>query len=91
MKQLAEADMQEVVADLAELYCDFLALAAHLYSVPGPDLATPLLPLSSRWGEEGLLRSSQAITGLLLATKQAPTIRKGSPKYFQVQFLGVVI
>jgi len=79
VKLLAEADMQEVVTDLGELYMDFLALAPHLYSL-APPLPLPLQPLSSQWGdtgevEGGLARATHTLAALLLATKVSPCVR----------------
>lgn len=72
VKQLAEADMYEVVRDVKEVYIDFLPLGAHLYSLSFPN---PLKPLGSRWDETALSRSGQAITALLLSLKLCPVIR----------------
>ena len=46
VKQLAEADMQEVVKDVKEIYIDFLPFGSHLF---GLSILNPLQPLGSRW------------------------------------------
>eukprot|EP00092_Neocalanus_flemingeri_P028006 GFUD01030408.1.p1 GENE.GFUD01030408.1~~GFUD01030408.1.p1 ORF type:complete len:558 (-),score=144.94 GFUD01030408.1:620-2293(-) len=72
VKQLAEADMQEVVREVKEVYLDFLPIGSHLF---GLSLPLPLQPLGSRWVEDSLTRTSQAITALLLSLKLCPAIR----------------
>jgi len=72
VKQLAEADMQEVVRDVKEIYTDYLPFGAHLF---GLSIASPLQPLGSRWVESSLQRSSQALSSILLALKMSPAIR----------------
>ena len=72
VKQLAEADMQEVVKDVKEIYIDFLPFGSHLF---GLSILNPLQPLGSRWEEESLQRSSQALVSVLLSLKQCPVIR----------------
>lgn len=72
VKQLAEADMQEVVRALREIYIDFLPIGAHLF---GLNIPYPLQPLGSRWVESSLTRTVQALSSLLLALKLSPAIR----------------
>jgi len=72
VKQIAEADMQEVVRDVKEIYTDYFPIGAHLFSV---NIPKPLQPLGSRWVESSLLRSGQAIASVLLAFKLSPVIR----------------
>jgi len=72
VKQIAEADMQEVVRDIREIYTDYLPIGSHLF---GLDIPSPLQPLGSRWVEPSLQRSSQALSSLLLALKMSPVIR----------------
>ena len=72
VKQLAEADMQEVVKEVKEVYLDYLPVGSHLF---GLSLPLPLQPMGSRWVEDSLTKSSQAITALLLSLKLCPAIR----------------
>ena len=72
VKQLAEADMQEVVKEIKEVYTDFLPFAAHLFGLAIPH---PLQPLGSRWVEDSLSRSTSALVSLLLSLKLSPVIR----------------
>ena len=72
VKQLAEADMQEVVKEIKEVYTDYLPFATHLF---GLSLPHPLQPLGSRWVEDSLARSTQALVSLLLSLKLSPVIR----------------
>ena len=72
VKQLAEADMQEVVKEVKEIYIDYLPFGSHLF---GLSLANPLQPLGSRWVEEHLARTSQAVASVLLSNKLCPAIR----------------
>lgn len=72
VKQLAEADMQEVVKEVKEVYLDYLPVGSHLYSL---SLPLPLQPMGSRWVEDSLTKASQAITALLLSLKLVPSIR----------------
>jgi len=72
VKQLAEADMQEVVKEVREIYIDFLPIGSHLF---GLSLASPLQPLGSRWVEGSLARTGQALASLLLGLRLNPTIR----------------
>jgi len=72
VKQLAEADMQEVVKEIKEIYIDYLPIGTHLF---GLSLQHPLQPLGSRWVEESLQRTSQALASLLLSLRLSPTIR----------------
>ena len=72
LKQLAEADMQEVVKEVKEIYIDYLPFGAHLFGLAIP---SPLQPLGSRWVEDQLTRTTQAIVSLLLSHKLCPAIR----------------
>ena len=53
VKQIAEADMQEVVKEMKEIYIDYLPYGAHLFGLSIPH---PLQPLGSRWVEDSLAR-----------------------------------
>jgi len=72
VKQIAEADMKEVVKDIREIYTDYLPVGAHMF---GLNIPNPLQPLGSRWVEKSLQRCSHAISSLLLALKMSPVIR----------------
>jgi len=72
VKQLAEADMQEVVKEIKEIYIDYLPIGTHLF---GLSLSNPLQPMGSRWVEQSLTRTSQALTALLLSLRLSPVIR----------------
>ena len=56
VKQLAEADMTEVVKEVKEIYIDYMPYGAHLF---GMSIPHPLQPLGSRWVEESLTRTTQ--------------------------------
>jgi len=72
VKQLAEADMTEVVKEVKEIYIDYMPYGAHLF---GMSIPHPLQPLGSRWVEESLTRTTQGLVSLLLAHKLSPVIR----------------
>ena len=72
VKQIAEADMQEVVKEMKEIYIDYLPYGAHLFGLSIPH---PLQPLGSRWVEDSLARCTQSIISLLLSHKLSPVIR----------------
>ena len=72
VKQLAEADMQEVVKEVKEIYIDYLPFGSHLF---GLSLNHPLQPLGSRWVEDHLTRTTQALISVLLSHKLCPSIR----------------
>jgi len=72
VKQLAEADMQEGVKQLKEIYIDYLPIGTHLY---GLNIPHPLQPLGSRWVESSLTRTCHSLASLLLGLRLCPTIR----------------
>lgn len=71
LKQLAETDSQEVVAEVHECYADFFALSPHLFSIDRP------LCCSSNFDvkPDVLARSAHAITAILLTLQCLPQIR----------------
>ncbi|XP_054160792.1 vacuolar protein sorting-associated protein 45-like [Oppia nitens] len=71
IKCLAEADECEVVKDVNEYYCDFLAISPHLFSI---NINNTYHGWKS-WNQTALQRSSEAIISVLLALKRNPTIR----------------
>lgn len=70
IKALAEADEQEVVAEVQEFYGDFIAVNPHLFSLN-------LLGVSRgrNWEPSMLQRCTQGLTAVLLSLKKCPMIR----------------
>ena len=71
IKSLAEADEYEVVKDVQEFYCDFLAVSPHLFSI---NLINSYQGFKN-WNPSALNRSTEAIISVLLALRRNPTIR----------------
>ncbi|KAM7532820.1 hypothetical protein Aperf_G00000129068 [Anoplocephala perfoliata] len=71
LKQLAEADTQEVVAEVQEYFADFLALSPHLFAIERPLCFTSGFDVIP----EVLARSTNAVTALLLTLQWFPRIR----------------
>ena len=116
VKQLAEADMQEVVKEVKEIYIDYLPIGnscliscslvflSHfriiyyrhpplwtLLAAPSPTFGKSVsfqqrsFPLFfTRWVEESLQRTSQALASLLLSLRLSPTIRLAHFKIYKV-------
>ncbi|KAM3858394.1 vacuolar protein sorting-associated protein 45 [Diretmus argenteus] len=70
IKALAEADEQEVVAEVQEFYGDFIAVNPHLFSLNLQGVAR-----GRSWDPSMLSRSTQGLTSVLLALKKCPMIR----------------
>ncbi|VDP84305.1 unnamed protein product [Echinostoma caproni] len=71
LKQLAEADEHEVVAEVHEYFADFMPLSPFVF-----DLDLPTIIQGTRDLRPGVLeRCSEGITSVLLALKQSPIIR----------------
>ncbi|KAK7877991.1 hypothetical protein WMY93_031337 [Mugilogobius chulae] len=70
IKALAEADEQEVVAEVQEFYGDFIAVNPHLFSLN-------LVGVSRNrvWEPAMLQRCTQGLTAVLLSLKKCPMIR----------------
>ncbi|XP_065509826.1 vacuolar protein sorting-associated protein 45 isoform X1 [Caloenas nicobarica] len=70
VKALAEADEQEVVAEVQEFYGDYIAVNPHVFSLN-------LLGCCQgrHWDPAQLSRSTQGLTALLLSLKKCPMIR----------------
>ncbi|XP_068027166.1 LOW QUALITY PROTEIN: vacuolar protein sorting-associated protein 45, partial [Melanerpes formicivorus] len=70
IKSLAEADEQEVVAEVQEFYGDYFAVNPHLFSLN-------LLGCyqGRSWEPAQLSRTTQGLTALLLSLKKCPMIR----------------
>uniref|UniRef100_A0A665U0Y2 Vacuolar protein sorting-associated protein 45 n=1 Tax=Echeneis naucrates TaxID=173247 RepID=A0A665U0Y2_ECHNA len=66
IKALAEADEQEVVAEVQEFYGDFIAVNPHLACVH---------VCACDWEPSMLSRCTQGLTSVLLALKKCPMIR----------------
>uniref|UniRef100_A0A8D3BTD0 Vacuolar protein sorting-associated protein 45 n=1 Tax=Scophthalmus maximus TaxID=52904 RepID=A0A8D3BTD0_SCOMX len=74
IKALAEADEQEVVAEVQEFYGDFIAVNPHL--TPSSTCACCLSRQRGRsWEPSMLSRCTQGLTSVLLALKKCPMIR----------------
>ncbi|XP_077446023.1 vacuolar protein sorting-associated protein 45 isoform X2 [Stigmatopora argus] len=70
IKALAEADEQEVVAEVQEFYGDFIAINPHVFSLNLQGVAK-----GRSWDPSVLWRCTQGLTSLLLALKKCPMIR----------------
>lgn len=70
IKALAEADEQEVVAEVQEFYGDFIAVNPHLFSLNLHGVAR-----GRSWEPTMLSRCTQGLTSVLLALKKCPVIR----------------
>uniref|UniRef100_UPI0037E82FF2 vacuolar protein sorting-associated protein 45 n=1 Tax=Semicossyphus pulcher TaxID=241346 RepID=UPI0037E82FF2 len=70
IKALAEADEQEVVAEVQEFYGDFIAVNPHLFSLNLQGVAR-----GRSWEPTMLSRCTQGLTSVLLALKKCPMIR----------------
>nr|XP_033779373.1 vacuolar protein sorting-associated protein 45 [Geotrypetes seraphini] len=70
VKSLAEADEQEVVAEVQEFYGDYIAVNPHVFSLN-------ILGCSQGrgWDPFQLSRTTQGLTALLLSLKKCPMIR----------------
>ncbi|KAM7373737.1 hypothetical protein PAMP_008567 [Pampus punctatissimus] len=70
IKALAEADEQEVVAEVQEFYGDFIAVNPHLFSLNLQGVSR-----GRSWDPSMLSRCTQGLTSVLLALKKCPMIR----------------
>lgn len=70
VKALAEADEQEVVAEMQEFYGDFIAVNPHVFSLNLSGVAR-----GRSWEPSLLARTTQGLTSVLLALKKCPMIR----------------
>lgn len=70
IKILAEADDQEVVREVQEMYGDYLAVSPHLFS-----LGISACSQGLSWDPAHLQRSVQGVTSVLLSLKKCPLIR----------------
>ncbi|XP_034401551.1 vacuolar protein sorting-associated protein 45 [Cyclopterus lumpus] len=70
IKALAEADEQEVVAEIQEFYGDFIAVNPHFFSLNLQGVAR-----GRSWEPSMLSRCTQGLTSVLLALKKCPMIR----------------
>uniref|UniRef100_U3F5M0 Vacuolar protein sorting-associated protein 45 n=1 Tax=Micrurus fulvius TaxID=8637 RepID=U3F5M0_MICFL len=70
VKSLAEADEQEVVAEVQEFYGDYIAVNPHVFS-----LNLPACCQGRNWDPAHLCRTTQGLTALLLSLKKCPMIR----------------
>uniref|UniRef100_A0A671QXK5 Vacuolar protein sorting-associated protein 45 n=1 Tax=Sinocyclocheilus anshuiensis TaxID=1608454 RepID=A0A671QXK5_9TELE len=70
IKALAEADEQEVVAEVQEFYGDFIAVNPHLFSLNLQGVSR-----GRSWEPIVLPRVTQGLTSVLLALKKCPMIR----------------
>lgn len=70
VKSLAEADEQEVVAEVQEFYGDYIAVNPHVFS-----LNVVGCYQGRNWDPVQLSRATQGLTALLLSLKKCPMIR----------------
>ncbi|CAJ0934890.1 unnamed protein product [Ranitomeya imitator] len=70
VKSLAEADEQEVVAEVQEFYGDYIAVNPHVFS-----LNIVGCYQGRNWDPFQLSRTTQGLTALLLSLKKCPMIR----------------
>jgi len=72
IQQLAEADEHEVIQQVQEFYCDFLAVNPELFSLNVPST----VGLSSAvWNQPLFDRVTSGLVAVLLSLKKRPTIR----------------
>uniref|UniRef100_A0A4W2D6W0 Vacuolar protein sorting 45 homolog n=1 Tax=Bos indicus x Bos taurus TaxID=30522 RepID=A0A4W2D6W0_BOBOX len=69
VKSLAEADEQEVVAEVQEFYGDYIAVNPHLFSLNILGCCQ-----GRNWDPVQLSRTTQGLTALLLSLKKCPMI-----------------
>ena len=69
---LAAADMHEVVHELKEYFCDYIAINADLFNL---NISDPILVSPTTWTASCLDRTVQGITGVLLSLKKKPVIQ----------------
>ncbi|XP_063877398.1 vacuolar protein sorting-associated protein 45-like [Scylla paramamosain] len=70
VKLLAEADEQEVVREVQELYADYQALSPHLFS-----LNMPIHSQGLKWASGALQRTVQGVAAVLFSLQVLPSIR----------------
>ncbi|NWQ71920.1 VPS45 protein, partial [Neopipo cinnamomea] len=70
VKALAEADEQEVVAEVQEFYGDYIAVNPHVFSLNILGCCR-----GRSWDPAQLARTTQGLTALLLSLKKCPMIR----------------
>jgi len=70
VKSLAEVDEQEVVREVQEYFCDYVAVNAHVFS-----MNIPCCGENFRWNEAALKRTAQGLTSVILSLKKSPVIR----------------
>lgn len=70
VKSLAEADEQEVVAEVQEFYGDYIAVNPHVFSLNILGCCQ-----GHSWDQVQLPRTTQGLTALLLSLKKCPMIR----------------
>ncbi|NXG03477.1 VPS45 protein, partial [Sakesphorus luctuosus] len=70
VKALAEADEQEVVAEVQEFYGDYIAVNPHVFSLNLLGCCR-----GRSWDPAQLTRTTQGLTALLLSLKKCPMIR----------------
>ncbi|NWR95237.1 VPS45 protein, partial [Furnarius figulus] len=70
VKALAEADEQEVVAEVQEFYGDYIAVNPHVFSLNLLGCCR-----GRSWDQAQLARTTQGLTALLLSLKKCPMIR----------------
>ncbi|NWI53365.1 VPS45 protein, partial [Calyptomena viridis] len=70
VKALAEADEQEVVAEVQEFYGDYIAVNPHVFSLNLLGCCR-----GRNWEPAQLARTTQGLTALLLSLKKCPMIR----------------
>lgn len=79
---LAEADEQEVVHEVKEVYADYLAINQHLFSFGVVGCVSHENPTT--WNRDAFQRTSAALTSVLLSLKKKPLIRfQGSSELCQ--------
>lgn len=71
VKLLAEADEYEVVKDVQEFYCDYVAVSPHLFSINLTESAYN----GAYWNSWSLQRTAHGIISVLLSLKRNPVIR----------------
>jgi len=72
IQQLAEADEHEVVQQVQEYYCDFLAINQELFSLGVPSVVGLG---GATWNQQVFDRVTSGLISVLLSLKKRPTIR----------------
>ena len=71
LEQLADADEQEVVREVQEVFADYQAINPHLFSLGVPTC----LDAPTSWSRSSLERCTKGLVSVLLSLKKRPALR----------------